>query len=288
MTFQPVAPQRRAARASVCVAGVLVVLKLLAYYATGSVAILSSLVDSALDAAASILNMLAIGHALEPPDEDHRFGHGKAEALAGLGQAAFITASGGFLLVEAGSRLVRPSPIDQGLVGIAVMVASIILTLGLVRYQRRIARQTGSLAVAADSVHYLSDLLANVGVIAALILAVQFGLWWADPLFAAAAGLYILISAWRIGKVAWDQLMDREASAELRAQIEQVATGIAGVEGVHDLRTRLAGARCFIQMHIEMDGTLPLVQAHAIAEQVEAAVRKAVPRAEVLIHEDPV
>ena len=198
---------RWATYAAMAVALVLILVKIAAWLATDSVAMLSSLVDSILDAAASMLNLLAVRQALMPADKEHRFGHGKAEPLAGLGQAAFIAGSAVFLLFEATTRLIHPQPVAQGTLGVGVMVFSILLTAALVGFQRFVIRRSGSMAIGADSLHYLSDLATNLSIIAALVLAYQFGITIADPLFALGIGLYILYSAWRIFRLAYDHLM---------------------------------------------------------------------------------
>ena len=201
---------RQATYASVGVAPILIGAKLFAYLMTDSVSLLSTLLDSLLDAAASLVNLVAVRTALTPADAEHRFGHGKAEPLAALGQSAFIAGSALFLLVEAGNRVVNPSPIQNSGIGLAVMVFSIAATFLLVLYQRHVIRLTNSVAIRADSIHYVSDLLVNGAVIAALLLWRQFGWALADPIFAACVGLYILYTAWRIARGSLDLLMDRE------------------------------------------------------------------------------
>ena len=213
-----------AAIAAVAVAAVLICAKAVAYFATGSVSLLSTLVDSLLDLAASIINLIAIRHAAQPADREHRFGHGKAEPLAGLGQSTFIAGSAVFLLVQAGERLVQRQPISNEAIGIGVMVLSIVLTLGLVLLQRRVIRTTGSLAIGADALHYRSDLLVNLGVIGALLLSTQLGWRLADPLFAIGVAVYILYSAWRIFSGSFHLLMDRELPEADRARIRSIAS----------------------------------------------------------------
>jgi ferrous-iron efflux pump FieF len=279
--------KRRAAIASVSVATLLIGAKAVAWLATGSVSLLSSLIDSTLDLAASLVNLIAIRHAIQPPDKEHRFGHGKAEPLAGLAQAAFVLGSAGFLLVHAGERLVRPVPISNTEVGYAVMAVSIVLTLGLVLYQRFVVRRTGSLAINADSLHYSVDLLTNMSVIVALMLSIQFGWLWADPLIAIAIGVFILHSAWKILRQSLNLLMDRELPDEERERIRRIVRSHPEVIDIHDLRTRSSGTHVFIQFHLEMDGNLTLIDAHMIADQVMSEVERAFPDAEVLIHEDP-
>ena len=276
-----------ATSASVAVALVLVGVKAFAWITTDSVALLSSLVDSALDVAASVLNLLAVRHALMPADREHRFGHGKAEALAGLGQSAFIAGSALFLIVEASRRLMAPTPVEDGLIGFVVMGVSIAATLGLVVFQRRVIRMTNSVAISADSLHFTSDLLVNAGVIVALVLSTRFGLALADPLIALAIAAYILWGAWEVANSSYDILMDREFLDADRARVREVVMAHAEVRDMHDLRTRTSGNMSFIQLHLELDGAMTLRRAHEIADQVEASVRAAFPGAEVLIHQDP-
>jgi ferrous-iron efflux pump FieF len=279
--------KRLAAAAAVTVASVLIAAKTGAWFATGSVSLLSTLIDSLLDLAASLVNLLAIRHALQPADREHRFGHGKAEPLAGLAQAAFVSGSAAFLLFAAFQRLIHPVPIANTTFGIAVMVFSIVLTLGLVAFQRFVVRRTGSVAISADSLHYSADLLVNASVVVALLLTVNLGWSAADPLFAIGIALFILRGAWSILKSSFNLLMDRELPEADRARIREIATAHAGVISIHDLRTRSSGTMTFIQFHLEMDGNLTLLKAHEIAEEVMEEVERAFPDAEVLIHEDP-
>lgn len=278
---------RRATYAAVGVAGVLVLLKVAAYLITGSVALLSSLIDSALDAAASLVNLVAVRQALQPADPEHRFGHGKAEPLAGLGQAAFISGSSVFLIVEALGRLLSPAPVTEGGVGIAVMLFAIVATFVLVGYQRHVVARTGSVAIAADGVHYTGDVLINLSVIASIVLADYLGFGYADPLFALAIAAYLLFNARGIFRSSLDLLMDRELPDADRARILSMARAHPQVVDAHDLRTRSSGQQTFIQLHLEMAPHLPLVEAHAVAEQVAAQIRGSYPRADVLIHQDP-
>lgn len=279
--------KRRAATAAVAVAALLITAKTAAYLATDAVSILSSLIDSLLDLTASLVNFVAIRQAAVPPDRDHRFGHGKAEPLAGLAQAAFIAGSSVLLLFEAGSRLFRPTPVESSTVGISVMVFSIVLTLGLVLFQRYVVRRTGSVAIGADALHYRSDLLMNASVIGALVLAANFGFTIADPLFGIAIAFYILISAWTVFSASLQLLMDRELAEDDRARIKTIAMAHPAVISLHDLRTRSSGTHTFIQFHLEMDRNLTLFEAHAISDEVMEQVEAAFPNAEVLIHEDP-
>jgi ferrous-iron efflux pump FieF len=278
---------RRATYASVAVAAVLIAIKLAAWILTGSVSVLSSLLDSLLDALASLVNLFAVRHALTPADREHRFGHGKAEPLAGLAQAAFITGSALLLLVEAVRRLGAPRPVEHGEIGIAVMIVSILLTLALVAYQRHVAASTGSVAVTADRLHYAGDVLLNGSVIASIMLSTWLGFGIADPLFGIAIGLYILVSAIRIARASLDLLMDRELPDEQRETIRAIVLKHPEVRSLHDLRTRSSGLAVFIQFHIEMDPEITLKRAHEISDAVERDVLEAFPNAEVMIHQDP-
>ncbi len=278
---------RLATYASVATALTLILAKAVAYFMTDSVSLLSTLLDSLLDAAASILNLFAVRHALTPADREHRFGHGKAEPLAGLGQAAFITGSAIFLLFEAGQRLISPRPLENTEIGIAVMLFSIAATVALVTFQRHVIRRTGSVAIKADSLHYVGDLLVNGSVVVALLLEAQLGWPGADALFGIGIALYIVYTAWQIARISLDMLMDRELPDEDRKRIREIALEQPLVLSLHDLRTRSAGPNVFIQLHLEMDGTLSLFEAHAAADAVEVELMRAFPGAEVIIHQDP-
>jgi ferrous-iron efflux pump FieF len=289
MIYGPAANRLRrwATYTSVAVALSLISVKFAAWLETGSVALLSSLIDSLLDAVASIVNLLAVRHAMTPADREHRFGHGKAEPLAVLGQSAFITGSALLLLAEAVRRLIHPATVENPPAGIAVMVFSIVVTIALVLYQRHVVRRTGSIAITADELHYRSDLILNGSVIAALILSGTFGLRILDPLFGAAIGLWIIYSAARLARLSLIQLMDRELPDDEREKIRDIALSHPEVAAAHDLRTRVAGPTAFIQIHIEMDGDISLVRAHTISDEVEAKLRAAYPHAEIIIHQDP-
>ena len=278
---------RRATYAAVAVAGVLVVVKLAAWLITGSVAMLSTLVDSFLDAFASVVTLFAVRHALTPADQEHRFGHGKAEPLAGLGQAAFVAGSSTLLLLEVARSFWRPAPIENTAFGVAVMVVSLVLTVALVVYQRHVVRRTGSLAIKGDSVHYAGDVLTNLGVIASLLATAWFAMPWIDSVFALGIAVFLYVNAWHIARDALNMLMDRELPDADRARIVAIATGHPEVTDIHELRTRAAGPQRFIQLHLEMDGAMPLSHAHEVSDAVETELRAAFPDAEVLIHQDP-
>jgi len=279
---------RLATYASVATASTLIVVKLAAWGLTGSVALLSTLIDSTLDAAASLINLWAVRHALTPADQEHRFGHGKAEPLAGLGQAAFIVGSGALLLAQAVNRLQHPVEVANADIGTGVMLFSIVLTLVLVRFQKHVLSKTRSVAISADSLHYAGDVMMNGAVIVSLLLGKFLGWTFIDPLFAIAIGGYLMWSAWQIAMGSMDMLMDRELPDGDRERIRVLTLAEDGVRGMHDLRTRLSGQQGFIQLHLALDDDLPLIKAHAIADRVEAAIKQAFPHCDVLIHQDPV
>lgn len=279
---------RRATVASVAVAFTLIGIKFIAYILTGSVALLSSLIDSVLDSLASIVNFIAVRHSLSPADKEHRFGHGKAEPLAGLAQAAFIMGSSLFLIFEAINRFVNPHAILHGDMGIVVMLISLVATIVLVIYQRHVVKQTGSLAIQADSIHYFSDIALNLSVILALFLSTYWNWSLADPLIAMGIAIYIVFSAWRIVKQSLDQLMDRELSDEDRDKIKTIVNEHTGVVSLHELRTRASGKDIFIQTHLDMDARMSLIEAHRVSEEVEEKLQAAFPNADILIHQDPV
>lgn len=279
--------KRLATYAAVTVAATLILVKVWAWMVTGSVSMLASLVDSTLDLVASGLNLLAVRHALTPADEEHRFGHGKAEALAGLGQAAFIGGSAAFLLFQSLERLFDPKSVEQSGGGLAVMGVSIVLTLALVAFQRYVMRRTHSLAIGADSLHYATDIATNLGVVVALIMAGLWGWTIADPLISLGIACVIAWGAFNILRGSFDELMDREFDDADRQRIKEIVNRHKSVVSLHDLRTRRAGHRSFIQLHLELPAQMTLIDAHRISDEVEAAIQAAYPDAEVLTHQDP-
>ncbi len=273
--------------AAVGVALSLVGLKAGAWWLSGSVALLGSLMDSILDVAASFINLLAVRHALLPRDRDHRFGHGKAEALAGLGQSVFIGLSAIYLISQSVFHLLDPQPVAHSAIGLIVTVITIGATFSLIRFQRYVIERSGSLAISADNLHYTGDLFLNLAVIGALLFSGVMEWPLFDPLIGFGIALYILYSAWRIVLQSFDQLMDKEFPDEKRELVKRVASEHKLVLAVHDLRTRSAGSHDFIQLHIELDPSISLVQAHKISDEVEALLLAAFPRAQILIHQDP-
>jgi ferrous-iron efflux pump FieF len=279
--------RQRATYASVGVALTLIAVKLVAYLMTESVSILSSLIDSTTDLMASVVTLLAVRHALRPADSAHRYGHGKAEALAALAQAAFIGGSAAFLAIEAVRRVITPQPVTQSAVGIGVMVFSIVLTAALVTYQRHVVVRTGSVAIGADRLHYAGDLLMNSAVIAALLLTAWSGVGAIDPLFGLGIAAFLLKGAWGVARDALNVLMDRELPEEDRARITGLVAAHTGARGMHDLRTRSTGTGVFIELHLELDPAISVAQAHDITDAVECTLRGAFPNAEVIIHQEP-
>lgn len=275
-----------AALAATVTATILLIFKILAWWYTGSVSLLASLVDSLVDIAASLTNLLVIRHSLQPADEDHTFGHGKAESLAALAQSMFISGSALFLFLTGFQHLIKPAPLHDPGVGIWVTAFALISTMLLVTFQRWVVRKTQSQAVRADMLHYQSDVLMNGAILISLGLS-WYGVTWADAIFALGIGVYILYSALRMGYEAVQSLLDRALSEEERRLIVSLIHRHRDVLGLHDLRTRQSGPTRFIQLHIEMDDALPLVEAHAIADRVEHDLLQHFPGADVIIHQDP-
>lgn len=279
--------RRLATWASLCVASTLIVAKLAAYLLTDSVALLSSLIDSSTDLLASIVAFVGVRHALRPADTAHRFGHGKAEALAALAQAAFITGSAALLAIEASRRMLKPEPLESGTIAIGVMLLSIALTGALITFQRYVVARTRSLSVGADRLHYSGDLLMNSAVIAAILITDLTGSAIIDPLFGLAIAGFLVFGAWRIMTEAMDMLMDRELPQAERERITGLVLAHAEVAAIHDLRTRRSGVTDFIELHMEVDPDLTVRAAHAIADEVESEIAAAYPGAEVIIHQEP-
>ncbi|MFN3954130.1 MAG: cation diffusion facilitator family transporter [Pararhodobacter sp.] len=279
-----------AGMASVGVALTLIALKLWALVMTGALSMAASLADNALDLLMSMAALAAIAYAARPPDDDHAFGHSSAEDLAALFQAVIVLASALAIGALAVARLVSPEPVElrAEAAGMLVMGLSVALTAALVLWQRHVARRTGSRVIAADSLHYMSDLLPTLGVLAALFASQRWGVSGVDTVVALLAALWLGWSGLRIARGAWDALMDRAAPSEVLERIGAIAGRWPGIHGWHDLKTRTAGSRLFIALHVEIDGRLTLNEAHAIADGLEHALIAAFPHAEVIIHTDPV
>jgi ferrous-iron efflux pump FieF len=278
----------RAALASVLIATTLTALKLVAGLITGSLSLLASAVDSLTDIFASAVNFIAIRAASRPADEDHAYGHEKAESLAGLFQGAVITLSGLYLGYESIRRMIEPRPVEGATIGVGVMVVSAGATIWLVRYLRRVARQTESLALAADSLHYSTDVIVNIGILVALAIIRLTGWTLIDPLLSLGISAYIVYAAMGVIREAIDNLMDHSLPEELLDRVREIALSHPDVQGVHDLLTRSAGPRRFIEMHLEIDGQKSLYEAHEAAVAVLRAVEDEIPNSKVFVHTDPV
>jgi ferrous-iron efflux pump FieF len=278
---------RSATYASVGVALCLVLVKTWAWRVTDSISVLSSLADSFLDVLASLLTFWAVRFSLRPPDLEHRFGHGKAEGLAALLQALIISGSGVFVCSEALNRLVNPAPIEQPVAGIAVIIVSTIITLALLSWQRYVSRETGSVAIAADAMHYKTDLVLNLSVVAGVAVATYSGQSWVDPAVGLAVAVFLVHGAWRIAAKSLDILLDREIPDADRERIRDLATGHAKVLGFHDLRTRHGGTGYIVQFHLELEPRTSLIDTHRILDEVEGWIEDAYPGCEIIIHPDP-
>lgn len=265
---------------------VLIIVKLYAWRVTGSISLQAALMDSVLDAFASVINLFAVRHSLKPADREHRFGHGKIEALAGLGQAFFIVISGFFILIEAFKSFGASRPMAGLSASVGIIVFSILVTMALVRYQKFVVAQTGSTAIAADAVHYQSDMIINVSVLFSLALSGWLHMAWVDPLIGSGIAFYIMWTAFKVLKASLDILMDRELPDDVRAKIKQIVCAHPEVNGLHDLRTRSTGVQTFFQLHLELDPALSLSQAHRISLEVEELIRQEFPAAEAIIHQD--
>ena len=277
---------KRVTYASVATAIILIIVKGIAWYLSSSIGLLASLIDSLMDSFASIINLFAVRYALQPADDDHHFGHGKAEPLAGLAQASFIAGSAVFLIFNAIDRLQNPHPLTHTDIGIAVMFFSIVITLLLVLYQRHVVKITNNLAIRADSLHYVTDLLSNFSILIALYLTIN-GFLWADAVFAILIALYIFKSAFEIGNTSFQQLMDQNLDEETEELILKIINETSDIIGIHNFKTRQSGKNKFIQFHLEMDSTFSLLKAHEIADGLEQRLMALIPDAEVIIHEDP-
>jgi ferrous-iron efflux pump FieF len=278
---------RQAALASVGVACFLLLLKAYAAWATGSVAMLGSLADTGLDLVASLVTLFGVSIAARPADADHRFGHGKAESLAALVQVGIIGVSAVGIGWRAVDRLIHGETTANAEYGIAVSLVAIAATVGLILFQRSVVRRTGSVAIATDSVHYSSDLLLNLSVIAALALDQYGGFSGADPVFGILIALWLFYGAWRASTHAVDQLMDKEWPEERRQAFIAVAARHPAGRGIHDLRTRTSGANDFAQFHLWLDPAMSIVAAHDVVDEIEAELLKEFPGVGIIIHVDP-
>lgn len=277
---------KTAAIASVMVAILLVLLKAAIWWLTGSVSLLAGLTDSLLDSLASLLNLIAITIALKPADHNHRFGHGKAEALAGLGQAVFITISALLVGWQGVKHLLQPMPLVKAYWSILVMLFSLVITIALVIFQRYVVKKTASTAITADSLHYKSDILLNLSILLALLLSYH-GWQQSDAFFGVLIACYILWSAYSVGKEAIAILMDKELPEKVVKQMLALAEAVPDVMGIHDLKTRKSGSHWFVQLHVELPATMSLFKAHQLCLQIRGVIQQQWPQADVIIHADP-
>ncbi|MBD1228164.1 CDF family cation-efflux transporter FieF [Xenorhabdus griffiniae] len=275
-----------AALVATVLASMLLIVKIFAWWLTGSVSLLAALVDSLVDLAASLTNFFVVRYSLQPADEEHTFGHGKAESLAALAQSMFISGSAIFLFLTGFQHLYSPKPLEHATIGIWVIVIALVSTICLVMFQKWVISKTQSQAIRADMLHYKSDLLMNGAILLALLLSL-YGFKRADALFALGIGGYILYSALRMGYDAVQSLLDRALPDEERQEIIEIIQNYPGIAGGHDLRTRQSGPTRFIQFHLEIDDNVPLVQAHALADGIENKLRSRFPGADIIIHQDP-
>jgi ferrous-iron efflux pump FieF len=278
---------QRAAIASVSVATILILLKGYASWTTGSAAVLGSFADTALDLIASLVTLYSVRLAVMPADRQHSFGHGKAEAIAAFFQVVLISLSAFWIIIHSIQQLIGGARPQQAEAGIIVSVIALALTLLLVTYQRKVIEQTGSLAIGTDRVHYTSDLLLNAAVIAALLIERWAGIGGADAVAGIGIGLWLLFGAYSASRNAIDELMDREWPEERRRAFLEVANRHPELRGIHDLRTRTAGHRDFVQFHVWVDPDMTVGDAHRVMDEVEAQLNEDFPGVEILIHPDP-
>lgn len=277
------------ARLSILAASFLVVVKLATGYITGSISVWASLLDSTMDIFASAINYFAVKAAARPADEDHTYGHGKAESLAGLFQAIVIAASGIFLVYESIRRIIYPNQTSSEWVGIITMLIAVLVSIALVVRLKRVARETESPALHADAMHYVTDIYSNLSALLALVIVGLTPLQIADPIISLAIAFYILWSAVSVGRESIDALMDRRLPLKVDAQIKEVVERYMnqGVLGFHDLRTRRSGSQKFIDLHLEVERNMRLEEAHDVTVRVLRAIEAEIPRARVHIHTDP-
>ena len=278
---------KQAGYASVSVAVFLVFLKSVTFLITGSVAILSSLFDSVQDMMTSVVNVIAIKQAVNPADEKHRFGHGKAQAIGSLVQAFIITGAALFLLLESVERFCQPQPLSQMGIGLIIMVIAIIVTIILVRFQTYVIRRTQSLSIKADKAHYTGDILMNIGVMVAMTLAYLTGWTRWDSLFGCGVAVYLFFVVYQIIRESFDMLMDTELPEDFRKQIRAIVYSFPPVKNMRDLRTRQSGSNAFIQFCIILDDSITLRQAHDITDKIEDRIKERFPDTEIIIHPEP-
>jgi ferrous-iron efflux pump FieF len=289
LTPQHARLMRLASYASVAIASILLVAKLVAWWRTDSLAMLSSFTDSVFDVLMSLVNMVAVRYALKPADDDHRFGHTSIEDIAGLAQCAFIFAAMAMIILQSIERLSNPHiTLTNPELGIGVSVLGMLLTTGLVAFQTYVTRRTKSLVIAADRMHYVGDILFNLGVLAAFVLSSYYGLLWADAAIAILIAVLVLRATWPLGVRAFNNLMDREMPDDEKKLIFDIIDSMPEISGYHNLKTRYSGTKAFIQLHVDIDANLNFRDSHAITDRLEHAIEHAFAGADVIIHPDPV
>lgn len=284
---QITALKKKATLASVSLAITLSLLKTFGALYTGSLSVLTSMIDSLADIFASSVTYIAVKVSSKPASRNHRYGYGKAEALSALIQSAFVAGSGIFVLYDGISRLITPRPLEAAGIGIIIMVISLISTLALIIFQKRVCRITLSQAICADSAHYTVDVITNAAIILTLIMVKLFDISWFDTVTAFVVSSYLLINAYKLARDAVAMLLDHELPDSIRDRVREIVLEEDGVRGMHDLRTRDLGGAYLFEFHLELDGNLPLYEAHEHADRVEAAITHCFPGAQVIIHEDP-
>ena len=273
--------------ASIAVSVLLSLIKAGAAIATGSLSVLSSMIDSLTDVLSSTISFIAVKFANKPLTEHHRYGYGKAESVSALIQAAFIAGSGGFILYDGISRFINPSPVTQTQIGLWIMAISIVLTIALISFQSVVVKITKSQAIEADSAHYTVDLLTNGAIIISLLVVRYLNWQWFDSATAVVISSYLLINAARIALNALEEITDHEVDNKIKQKIIDIVDSEAEIKGYHDFRTRVSGLRMFIEIHLEMEGSLTLAAAHDISDRVEEKITAAFPMAQIIVHQDP-
>ena len=276
-----------AACASISVSLTLSIIKAGAAIVTGSLSVLSSMVDSLTDVISSSISLVAVKFANKPLTEHHRYGYGKAESVSALIQAAFIAGSGGFIFYDGICRLMNPAPLKQTAVGLWIMGASIVLTVGLIAFQSAVVKKTKSQAIEADSAHYTVDLLTNGAIILSLLVVRYLHWQWFDCATAVVISVYLLWNAGRIAVKALEEITDHEVADDIKQKIVDLALSVPEVKGYHDFRTRVSGMRMFVEIHLELDGNLTLSQSHDISDKVEEKILAAFPMSQIIVHQDP-
>lgn len=279
--------KKTAVSASVGLAVLLSLIKTFGALSTGSLAILSSLIDSLSDVFASCISFIAVKFSVKPATAEHRYGYGHAESISALIQAAFVAGSGLFVMYDGINRFLNPAPLQQTDMGLIIMVLSLLLTLGLIIFQKYVADKTNSIAIKADSAHYTVDVLTNAAIIVSLLVVKYFQIAWFDTLTAFLISAYLIYNAYHLALEALADLTDRELDESVRKQVVDIILNSEGIDGFHDLRTRSVGNVYYIEIHLELDGNLTLNQTHTFTDQVEDKIKQTFPNAQVIIHQDP-